>query len=282
VQWTGAITGTVDVIYDNDFRIVKQRINAADSVAFGYDDDGLLTTAGALTLGRNAANGLLTGTTLGSLTTSQGYSALGELASYSAAHSADTLFHTAYTRDALGRITRLIETVEGVTDTLDYSYDPVGRLTEVERNGTSVESYTYDANGNRTAFTGSTGSVSGTYDDQDRLLTYGSASYTYTLAGELASKVVGTDTTLYSYDPMGNLVEVRLPDGTEIGYLIDGQNRRVGRKLDGLLREGLLYGDQLNPVAELDSAGEVVSWFVYGSRPHVPDYMVKGGATYAS
>src|SRR5690606_23953814 len=80
--------------------------------------------------------------------------------------------------------------------------------------------------------------------------------------------------------PMGNLVDVRLPDGTEIGYLIDGQDRRVGKKVDGQLRQGFLYGDQLNPVAEYDSAGEVVSRFVYGSRPHVPDYMVKGGVTY--
>jgi RHS repeat-associated protein len=280
VQWTGEVSGSVDVSYDSDFRVVKQRVNAADSVAFGYDDDGLLTSAGAITLSRNAANGLLTGTTLGSVTTGQSYNAFGELASYSAAYAGDTLFHTEYTRDALGRITRLMEAVEGVTDTLDYMYDPVGRLVEVQRNGAVVESYGYNANGNRTSFTGPGGMVTGTYDHQDRMLTHGNASYTYTSAGELASKIVGTDTTLHSYDSMGNLVEVRLPDGTEIGYLIDGQDRRVGRTVGGQLRQGLLYGDQLNPVAELDSLGQVVSRFVYGSRINVPEYMVKGGVAY--
>jgi RHS repeat-associated protein len=33
-------------------------------------------------------------------------------------------------------------------------------------------------------------------------------------------------------------------------------------------------------VAELDGAGNVVARFVYGSRPNVPDYMVKGSTTY--
>lgn len=38
--------------------------------------------------------------------------------------------------------------------------------------------------------------------------------------------------------------------------------------------------DALNPIAELNGAGTVVSRFVYGSRAHVPDYMIKGGVTY--
>jgi RHS repeat-associated protein len=33
-------------------------------------------------------------------------------------------------------------------------------------------------------------------------------------------------------------------------------------------------------VAELDGSGAVVARFVYGSRPNVPDYVVKGGVTY--
>jgi len=44
--------------------------------------------------------------------------------------------------------------------------------------------------------------------------------------------------------------------------------------------QGFLYKDQLNPVAELDGAGSVVTRFVYGSKANVPDYMMKGGVTY--
>jgi len=44
--------------------------------------------------------------------------------------------------------------------------------------------------------------------------------------------------------------------------------------------QGFLYKDQLEPVAELDGAGNVVARFVYASKGHVPDYMIKGGVTY--
>lgn len=44
--------------------------------------------------------------------------------------------------------------------------------------------------------------------------------------------------------------------------------------------QGFLYQDQLNPVAELDSAGNVVSRFVYATKANVPDYMIKGSQTY--
>lgn len=71
-----------------------------------------------------------------------------------------------------------------------------------------------------------------------------------------------------------------LPDGTLGEYVIDGQNRRVGKKINGTLVQGFLYSDQLRIVAELDGSGAVVSRFVYGSKVNVPDYMVKNGETY--
>jgi RHS repeat-associated protein len=57
-------------------------------------------------------------------------------------------------------------------------------------------------------------------------------------------------------------------------------DRRIGRKVNGALEQGWLYQDQLEPVAELDGSGNVISRFVYGTRDHVPDYMIKGGTTY--
>ena len=79
---------------------------------------------------------------------------------------------------------------------------------------------------------------------------------------------------------LGNLQSATLPDGTQIDYVIDGKDRRVGKKVNGVLVQGLLYGDQLNPVAELDGTGAVVTRFVYGSKSNVPDYMEKSGITY--
>jgi RHS repeat-associated protein len=65
-----------------------------------------------------------------------------------------------------------------------------------------------------------------------------------------------------------------------VDYTVDAFGRRVGKSVDGTRVQGLLYRNRLQPVAELDGAGAVVSRFVYGSRANVPDYLVKGGATY--
>jgi len=94
------------------------------------------------------------------------------------------------------------------------------------------------------------------------------------------SKTEGANVTTYDYDIVGNLRGVTLPDGTAIGYVIDAKNRRVGKKVNGVLTQGFLYSGQLNPVAELDGAGNVVSRFVYSTRGNVPDYVEKGGSTY--
>ena len=71
-----------------------------------------------------------------------------------------------------------------------------------------------------------------------------------------------------------------MPGGTLIEYIVDGRNRRVGKKVNGTLETAWLYKDSLNPVAELDGAGAVVSRFVYATRSNVPDFIVKGGNTY--
>jgi RHS repeat-associated protein len=66
-----------------------------------------------------------------------------------------------------------------------------------------------------------------------------------------------------------------------IEYLVDGENRRVAKKVNGTIVKRWLYRDQLNPVAELDGAGALVAQFVYGTRPNVPDVVVRAdGSTY--
>ena len=71
----------------------------------------------------------------------------------------------------------------------------------------------------------------------------------------------------------GNLRQVDLPGGPSVSYGIDARHRRIGKFVDGLPVQGFLYGDALNPVAELDAAGGVKLQFVYGTKPNVPDYL---------
>jgi YD repeat-containing protein len=86
--------------------------------------------------------------------------------------------------------------------------------------------------------------------------------------------------TGYTFDALGNLRQAVLPDGTVIDYLIDAEGHRIWKQKNGVTVQGFLWSDELRVAAELDPAGNVVSRFVYGTRPNVPDTMIKGGVTY--
>jgi RHS repeat-associated protein len=111
------------------------------------------------------------------------------------------------------------------------------------------------------------------------MLSYGNAQYIYSRNGELQKKIVETDTTSYAYDYFGNLLSVRLPrhggqaDGDFIEYMIDAQNHRIGKKLNGNVIKRWVYAGGLLPIAELDSAGNIMAQFV-------GNLMLKNGNTY--
>ena len=50
--------------------------------------------------------------------------------------------------------------------------------------------------------------------------------------------------------------------------------------LNGTLDRKWIYQGQLEPVAEFDGSGNLLARYVYGTRAHVPDYVVKGDTTY--
>ncbi len=294
--WSGTVAGTVDQTYDDDFRIDSQTVDGS-TVMFGYDDDGLLTGAGSMTFTPDPLNGLLTNTMLGVVDTAQAFNGFGELETDDAQVSTSSVYANTYIRDNLGRITEKTETIQGTTTVYDYHYEDAGRLRQVDETVgavTTTRVYAYDSNGNRLSVTEGAVVTSGTYDAQDRLETYGTKSYTYSAAGDLetitdSAALPGEVPAQFVYDALGNLTHVTHPDGRQIDYVIDGQNRRVGKKVDGNLVQGWLYQDQLNPVVQIDEsdgfaglslATDTVARFVYGSRPNVPDYMVKGGVTY--
>jgi RHS repeat-associated protein len=164
----------------------------------------------------------------------------------------------------LGRIVNKTETIQGVTHIYRYTYDANGRLTDVTTDGVATSHYAYDANGNRTMGPGLVASP--VYDNQDRLLSYGNCTYAYKAEGSLQTKTCAGATTRYDYDAFI--------------YLIDGQNRRVGKKVNGALVESFVYEDDLGRVAWYDSTGALKAQFVFGRRTYVPDYMIKAGQNY--
>jgi RHS repeat-associated protein len=299
--WSGAITGAVAWTHDTSFRTSTETVTPGGStITYAYDNDDLVTCASrgtctppstdALKLTYHPTTGLLTQTVIGNLTETFTYTDKGELATHTASYSGSPVysgtFHsTVAPRDNLGRITQKVETFDGVTRTDDYQYDTRGRLLNVARNNTLVSVYDYDDNGNRLSLTNpSTSSVTlGSYDDQDRVTTYGSYEFTFNANGDLTSKLNTTtsEETTYEYDARGALLSVVLPDDTLIEYVIDGQGRRIGKKVDGALVQGFVYNDALRISAELNGAGAIVSQFAYvDDKSHSPDFMVKGGQVY--
>ena len=278
-NYSGMVAGSINWTFNNNFWILSESVNGS-AVNYGYDNDGRLTSAGALTLTRNAQNGFLTGTALGAITDAYTYSTFGEASVYTAKIGGAALLNVVYVRDAIGRITKKTETVGGIVAIYEYFYDAAGRLIAVKEGGVTVSTYDYDANGNRITAVTKAGTFQGFYDLQDRMTKYGDADYTYTANGELLTKTDPTGVTSYNYDVFGDLRRVTMPNGDVVEYIIDANNRRIGKKVNGALVQGFIYKDQLEPVAELDGAGNVVSRFIYASKGHVPDYMVKGGVTY--
>ncbi|MEX2282347.1 MAG: RHS repeat-associated core domain-containing protein [Gemmatimonadota bacterium] len=275
----GAISGVVSVAYDSLFRPFRQWINGADTVSTAFDNDGMMIQAGRLSFTRDST-GAITASQIDSITTATAYSTFGELKQQTALYGSTLLFSDSIGRDAAGRIVKSTQIVQGDTLRLEIAYDSANRVSTVTRNGVTAATYAYDLNGNRTGVTRSSGTTNGTYDVADRMLTYGTASYSYDADGSLSRKVVGADTTDYAYDALGNLTSVTLQDGTLIEYLTDAYNRRVGKIVDGTVQKRWLYGGELDIIAELNGSGAVETRFVYGTRPNVPEYMVRSGTTY--
>jgi RHS repeat-associated protein len=278
VTWSGPVAGSVNRTYDTTLRVSSETVNGGSAVAFTYDPDSLLIGAGDLSISRNAGNGLLTSTALGIVTDTWTYNGFGDVTSYSALAGASNLYAASYQRDASGRVVRKVETIEGTTSTFDYTYDLRGQLTQVTRDGEVIEAYGYDPNGNRTSATVGGSSINPTYDDQDRLVTYGTNSYLYSPSGKLQRKTAVGGTTEYLYDVLGNLLSVTLPGGDTIAYLLDGADRRISRQVNSTPAERLLYAGW-QPVAQLDAAGALLSRFVYAGGT-VPAYIVRGGARF--
>jgi RHS repeat-associated protein len=285
--WAGAILGSVSYGYDSDFAPLTERVACAtatslacQAIYFRYDNDKLLTGVGPLALTRDAANGLLARTAVASVAESLTYNEFGEMTDDVITSDGSVLYEEHLTRDRLGRIAQRRDVVAGVNTTSRYGYDAAGRLTSVEHDGPAGATYSYDSNGNRLAESHGQSAATSTFDGQDRLVMRGAAAFTYSPTGDLQSLTVADTSTHYALDEIGNLLSVTLPDGTVLDYLIDGMNRRIGKKRDGVIVDRWVYSDQRHIAAELDPDGNVTSRFVYATRSNTPDLVIKGDAVY--
>jgi len=283
LTWSGDVAGSVEWTHDSDFRVINETVNGGFPAALSYDDDSLLTAADGLTLVRDAESGRVTSATSGGVTETFSYNAYGEVETKTSSYNGTPVLELAYVRDDLGRITEKTETIGGVTTVTVYGFDEVGRLLTVTEDNSLVESYSFDANGNRTSALNASGVFGAAFDDQDRIVSYGSnIAYDWSDNGEILARedVTTSEVTAFDYDAVGNVRGVTLPNGDAIEYHVDGEGRRVGKTVNGVLEQQWLWRERLQPVAELDGSGSVVARFVYAEDVNVPDLMVTGTATY--
>jgi RHS repeat-associated protein len=270
LSWSGPITGSVQLALDPELRITRESIDGAGDLAYTYEAAGLLTGVGELTIARDPASGLPTKATLGAAVTTWEYDANTLPIRQTTTVNGSAVLDRRYGRDPLGRIASVTETAaDRPAERTTYVYDDADRLVSVDADGQAPDRFTYDVAGNRVAMTGRTGDLTATYDDRDRLLTWGEVRFTYRPDGTLQARTQGASTTTYDFDDFGTLRGLTLADGRRIDYVVDGSGRRIGRTVDGRLVSGYLYRPDGLIAAELDGSGSVVARFGYDDAGHL-------------
>lgn len=265
---TGPAPGTVTFTYDEMLRRSTEQAGSS-TVAYRYDRDGLLVRAGAASVTRESASGQLSGIDVFDAQQRFTHTPFGELATYQARGPAGLLLDVQLTYDVLSRVVQRAE--NGVT--WAYDYDVRGRLTRVRRDGAEHAAYAYDANGNRT----DGGAMS---DGQDRITNKPGAVYTYSAAGERITRTATAGLTRYGYDGRGHLAWVELPGGVRADYDLDAFGRRITKRRNGTVQNRFLYRNALQPAAEVDAQGAVLSRYVYARGELGPDVLEREGTTY--
>jgi RHS repeat-associated protein len=282
---SGTVTDRLSYGYDDDFNLTSFTYAGA-TVSYSYDNDGLMTRAGSFTINRNAANGLPESVTDGAFDVSRIFNGYGEVGGQDFTVGGQSLTSWSLTRDNAGRITAKTETVDGVTSDYSYTYNPMGRLRTVIKDGILIEEYHYDSVGTRIYEMNAQRGIAGrtmTYDDEDHLLTAGDVSYQYDEDGYLTTRILGTEppyeVTSYVYSSRGELLSAHLPNGKVIEYVHDPLGRRIAKKVDGIISVKYLWQGQTRLLAVYDGTGNLIMRFLYADG-RMPVAMERGAALY--
>ena len=88
----------------------------------------------------------------------------------------------------------------------------------------------------------------------------------------------GSVSKTFTYDVFGNLKSVILPSKT-INYHVDAHDRRIAR-LEGTTDTHHYIWSDKKIIGIADDSGTLLARFIYGSKDHVPDYMITDVAEY--
>lgn len=239
-------------------------------------------------------------------TTTYGYDVNGNL---TAVTPPSPLGPTAITVDA---ISRTASVTDGKGQKTTYGYDALDRITQILYNSATTctpntgncVSYSYDADGNRTAMTDNTGTTSYYFDALNRLTTEslpnassncigsspGGITLAYDLVGNLTSACDSGGTTTYGFDSSNRLVSLAEPGGncgqtpsfcTSFAYDVNGKRTRTTFPGGATLNFSYDSNDNVTSALGKDKNGLVISSFTYAYNSANKDMQMKQSATEA-
>jgi RHS repeat-associated protein len=231
---------TTNFTYDGNGNMLTRTVTAGGqtrTVSYTYNAQGQALTMtdpnGNVTAYAYDAHGNLSSVTnaLGQVTKFTSYDAAGRLLSMSDPNG----LVTTYTYDPRGRLTSRT----AGTELTGLAYDAVGDLTKVTHPDGSFLAYSYDAAHRLTGIKDAQGnSVAYTLDansNRVKLQAFDAAnalnrtrSFAYDNVNRLTKEIgAQNQTTLYGYDPQGNLLNVSDPLSHVTQFAYDGLNRRT-------------------------------------------------------
>jgi RHS repeat-associated protein len=190
------------------------------------------------------------------INTNYSYDSVSHLLSVLHQAGSTTLDGASYGYDFAGNRTSKTDNRTGTAS--GYGYDAIYQLQQVTQGGSTTESYTYDAVGNRLS---STGVPSYSYNPSNELTSNSSGSYTYDNNGNALTDASGRT---FTWDFENRLIQAIVPGTGTTTFKYDAFGRRI-QKSGPLGTTNYLY-DGMNPLEEVDSAGSVLARYTLSNR----------------
>ncbi|MGB2676347.1 MAG: RHS repeat-associated core domain-containing protein [Candidatus Acidiferrum sp.] len=205
--------------------------------------------------------------------TKYGYDTLSRLLSVTHAKGGATLDGATYTVDNAGNRTAKSDLYAGVTT--NYGYDNIYELLNATQGGSTTESYTYDFVGNRLT---ALGSAAWSYNTSNELNSRPGVSYAFDANGNTTTKTDSTGTTNYTWDFENRLASVTLPgSGGTVTFKYDPFGRRIYKSSSS--GTSIFTYDNDNLIEETNSAGSAVARYSQGLNIDEPLAMLRSGVT---
>ena len=268
VKITGADNREISYTYDAAGRRTAVTYPNSTKAEYRYDEIGrlaaLIQDDKAIKYGYDEKGSLNRKTFPNGMETTYSYTVKGQIESLTHCDGEGILDRYTYGYDIIGNKTSIEKRRRGLEEEsglYTYTYDAIGRLEGVVKDGNALRTYTYDAFGNRTSLT-QAGSIT---------------RYSYNALNQLLSKKDAQNEMVYEYDKRGNLARVlkngqiqneyvygainRLEEawnakGEVSRYIYNGLGHRVGMET-GKLQPNVTKDaswSSLDPVKKLESA----------------------------